>query len=444
MTRAHIQEEGEPGALTSVGAGRRLNSWAGSKPRVLVVGAGFGGLAVVAGLARAGVRVTLVDRHQYTTFQPLLYQVAAGGLNQGDVAFPVRSLLRRMQAGDFCRASLAEIDWPAHVVRLDDDTALPFDYLVLATGASTSYFGVEGANSWALPLYTLADAVRLRDRLILQLERAARSTEAPPRLRVVIVGGGATGVETAGALAELRDVLVGRDYPELGQADIILQLLEKAPRLLPGFHPRLSSYARRELERRGVVIRTDCQVERVDASAVLVDGTGRLACDLLVWAAGVAVPDERAYEGLARNASGRLAVTASLQLVDHSEAFAVGDLAGSRAASGVELPQLAQPAIQAGAHVAQQVVRITQDLPAQEFQYRDRGAMATIGRRAAVAQLRGGLRLTGTIAWLAWLGLHLVELIGVRNRFSVLLNWSWRYVAWRGGAGLIPGPADES
>lgn len=444
MTRTHIQKEGEPGALTSVGVGRRLSSWAGSQPRVVVVGAGFGGLAVVAGLARAGVRATLVDRHQYTTFQPLLYQVAAGGLNQGDVAFPVRSLLRRMRAGDFCRASLAEIDWPAHVVRLDDDTALPFDYLVLATGASTSYFGVEGANSWALPLYTLADAVRLRDRLILQLERAARSTEAPPRLRVVIVGGGATGVETAGALAELRDVLVGRDYPELGRADIVLELVERASRLLPGFHPRLSSYARRELERRGVVIRTDCQVERVEASAVLVDGTGRLACDLLVWAAGVAVPDERAYQGLARNASGRLAVTASLQLVDHSEAFAVGDLAGSRTASGVELPQLAQPAIQAGAHVAKQVVRITHDLPAQEFQYRDRGSMATIGRRAAVAQLRGGLRLTGTIAWLAWLGLHLVELIGVRNRFSVLLNWSWRYVAWRGGAGLIPGPADES
>ena len=412
--------------------------------RVVVIGAGFGGLAVLAELARAGLQATLVDRHQYTTFQPLLYQVAAGGLNQGDVAFPVRSLLRRMHAGDFFRASLAEVDWPAHLVRLDDDTALPFDYLVLATGASTSYFGVEGADTWALPLYTLADAVRLRDRLILQLERAARSTEAPPRLRVVIVGGGATGVETAGALAELRDVLVGRDYPELGRADIILELLERAPRLLPGFHPSLSSYARRELERRGVVIRTDCQVERVDASAVLVDGTGRLACDLLVWAAGVAVPDERAYEGLARNASGRLAVTASLQLVDHPEAFAVGDLAGSRAASGVELPQLAQPAIQAGAHVARQVVRISHDLPVEEFQYRDRGAMATIGRRAAVAQLRGGLRLTGTIAWLAWLGLHLVELIGVRNRFSVLLNWSWRYVAWRGGAGLIPGPADES
>jgi NADH dehydrogenase len=168
-----------------------------------------------------------VDQHQYTTFQPLLYQVAAGGLNQGDVAFPVRSLLRRMRAGDFCRASLAEIDWPAHVVRLDDHTALPFDYLVLATGASTSYFGVEGAKSWALPLYTLGDAVRLRDRLILQLERAARSTEAPPRLRVVIVGGGATGVETAGALAELRDVLVGRDYPELGRADMVLELVER-------------------------------------------------------------------------------------------------------------------------------------------------------------------------------------------------------------------------
>jgi len=443
MTRPHVRGEGVPGALASGGIRRGHGSGDGKKPSVVVVGAGFGGLAAMAGLARGGVRATLVDRHQYTTFQPLLYQVAAGGLNQEDVAFPVRSLLRRMHAGDFFRGALVEIDWPAHLVRLGDDTALPFDYLVLATGASTAYFGVEGANTWALPLYTLSDAARLRDRLILQLERAARSGVDAPRLRVVMVGGGATGVETAGALAELRDALVGRDYPELGRADFLLELLEKAPRILPGFHPRLSSYARRELERRGVVIRTGCRVERVEASAVLVDRTDRLAFDLLVWAAGVTVPMERAYDGLARNSSGRLAVTTTLQLVDHPEAFAVGDLAGACAASGVELPQLAQPAIQAGAHVARQVVRISHDLPAEEFRYRDRGTMATIGRRAAVAQLRGGVRLTGTTAWLAWLGLHLVELIGVRNRFSVLLNWSWRYVAWRGGAGLIPGPADD-
>lgn len=409
--------------------------------RVVVIGAGFGGLAVLAELARAGLQATLVDRHQYTTFQPLLYQVATGGLNLEDVAFPVRTLLRRMRPGRFVRGGVVEVNWERHTIGLEDGTLLGFDHLVLATGAATNFFGVDGAARHALPLYTLTDAARLREGLISRLEHAAVATGARPRLRVVVVGGGATGVETAGALAELRDLLVGRDYPELDRSDITLGLLERAPRLLSAFHPALSQYARKELERRRVVVRTGCRVQAVGAGEILASDTGRLPYDLLVWAAGVAVPDLPAYSGLARTPSGRLAVTPTLQLLDHPEAFAIGDVAGAE--SGGELPQLAQPAIQAGKHVARQLDRISRGLPPLSFSYRDRGTMATIGRRAAVAELRAGVRLTGTVAWMAWLGLHLVELLGGRNRLSVLLNWSWRYLAWRRAAGLIPGPSAD-
>jgi NADH dehydrogenase len=407
--------------------------------RVVVIGAGFGGLAVLAELARAGLQATLVDRHQYTTFQPLLYQVATGGLNLEDVAFPVRTLLRRMRPGRFVRGDVVEVDWERHTIGLEDGTMLGFDHLVLATGAATNFFGVDGAARHALPLYTLTDAARLRERLSSRLEYAAVASGVRPRLRVVVVGGGATGVEMAGALAELADLLVGRDYPELDRSDITLELLERAPRLLSAFHPTLSQYARKELERRRVVVRTNCRVQAVRDGEILVSDTGPVPYDLLVWAAGVAVPDLAAYRGLARTPSGRLAVAPTLQLPGHPEAFAIGDLVG--AGSGRELPQLAQPAIQAGKHAARQLDRMSRGLPPLPFSYRDRGTMATIGRRAAVAELRAGVRLTGSLAWMAWLGLHLVELLGARNRLSVLLNWSWRYLAWRRAAGLIQAPS---
>ncbi len=410
---------------------------------MVVIGAGFGGLAAVAELARGGIQATLVDRHQYTTFQPLLYQVATGGLNLEDVALPVRTLLRRMRPAQFVQGRAVEVNWDRHTVGLEAGTTLGFDHLVLATGAATNFFGVEGAAQHALPLYTLSDAARLRTRLISHLELAAATKASSPRLRMVVIGGGATGVETAGALAELRDLLVGRDYPELDRSDITLELLERAPQLLSAFHPTLSQYARKELERHRVVVRTDCRVQAVRDGEILASDTGPLPYDLLVWAAGVAVPDEPAYRGLARTPSGRLAVTLTLQPLEHPEAFAIGDLAGASSGLGAELPQLAQPAIQAGRHVARQLVRISAGLPAQSFPYHDPGTMATIGRRSAVAQLRAGIRLTGTIAWMAWLGLHLVELLGGRNRLSVLLNWTWRYLAWR-RPGLIPGPEAES
>ena len=404
-------------------------------PTVVVIGAGFAGLAAMAELAKLGWDAWLVERQPYTTFQPLLYQVATGGLNVEDVAFPIRSLLRRMRRGRFVQGTAACIDWDRRQVTLESGRLLPYDYLLLATGAVPKFFQVPGATELGLPLHTLADAARLRTRLVDVLERAAVDTSRH-RVHLAVVGGGPTGVETAGALAELRDLLAGRDYPELERDAISIELLEAAPRLLPSFPPELSHYAQRALERRSVVVTTSSAVRQVHDGAVLLD-TGWRPADLLVWSAGVEVADSRLLQGLARTASGRLDVTPSLQLVGHSEAFALGDVAGARA-STAELPQLAQPAIQAGRHAARQLQRMHSGQEPLSFRYHDRGTMATIGRRAAVAQLRGGLRLTGTAAWLAWLGLHLVELLGVRNRVSVLLNWTWHYVAWRRAAGLIP------
>ena len=384
---------------------------------------------------RRGWQAWLVERQSYTTFQPLFYQVATGGINVEDVAFPIRSLLRRMGRGRFVQGAAVAIEWDFRRVILESGRALAYDYLLLATGAAPKFFGVPGAAEWGLPLHTLADAARLRTRLVDVLERAAADS-GRHQVHVVVVGGGPTGVESAGALAELRDLLVGRDYPELRREDISIELLEAAPRLLPGFHPQLSRYAQRALERRSVAVMTGCAVREVREAAVLID-SGLRPADLLVWSAGVEVADSPLSRGLARTPSGRLAVTPSLQLRDHPEAFALGDVAGTRAAAS-ELPQLAQPAIQAGRHAVRQLQRMRSGEDAQAFFYRDRGMMATIGRRAAVAQLPGGLRLTGTAAWLAWLGLHLVELLGVRNRASVLLNWTWHYLAWRHAAGLIP------
>ncbi len=404
-------------------------------PTVVVIGAGFAGLAAMADLARLGWDAWLVERQPYTTFQPLLYQVATGGLNLEDVAFPIRSLLRRMGRGRFVQGVAASVDWDLRQVTLEGGQTLSYDHLLLATGAAPKFFGVPSAAELGLPLHTLVDAARLRTRLVAVLERAA-ADHTQHRVHLVVVGGGPTGVETAGALAELRDLLAGRDYPELGRDDISIELLEAAPRLLPSFHPELSRYARRELERRSVVVLTGSAVRQVQEGAVLLD-SGLRPTDLLVWSAGVEVADSPLLRGLARTASGRLDVTPSLQLPGHPEAFALGDCAGARAGTA-ELPQLAQPAIQAGRHAVRQLRRIRSGQEPLPFRYRDRGTMATIGRRAAVAQLRGGLRLTGTAAWLAWLGLHLVELLGVRNRASVLLNWTWHYLAWRQAAGLIP------
>jgi NADH dehydrogenase len=402
----------------------------------VIVGAGFAGLAAARALGGSGATVTLVDRHIYSTFQPLLYQVATAGLNPGDVAYALRSFARKRRLR-YRHGALRSVDPAGRRAVLEDGQALGYDYLVLSTGAAVSHFGVPGAAEQAFSLYTRSDAIALRDALMARLEHRAKAGSGP--ITLVVVGGGPTGIETAGALAELRDALA-LTFPELDPRQMRVILVEREPELLGPYHRRLRRYTLRQLERRGVEVRLGTAIQAVGPREVVLEGGEALQADLTVWAAGVAVPKEVKGWGLPQGNGGRILVAADLRVQGEERIFAAGDLAswGDRG-----LPQLAQPAIQTGRHAGRQIGRLMIGEPTQPFRYRDKGVMATIGRRAAVAQLPFGIRLRGTVAWLAWLGLHIVMLLGNRNRASALLNLSWRYLSWPEGSGIIVGDLPE-
>jgi NADH:ubiquinone reductase (H+-translocating) len=421
-----------------------------SEPHVVVLGAGFGGVAAAEVLAEAPVRTTLVDVRYYNTFQPLLYQVATGGLNAGDIAYPLRNLLRTRPRLDFRCARVEGVDFAGKTVLLGDGGTLPYDSLVVATGAATNFFGVPGATEHSRAIYTLDDALAVRAEMFGQLEKADAAALGGGTPAVVVVGGGPTGVETAGALAELHAMAFGKVYRSLDPAMSRVVLVERRDGLLAGFDPRLSRYAAAELRRRGVEVRLGLAVEEVGAGAVrlrdLATGTEQqLACGLVVWAAGVGAGDVVGSLPPTLVDGGRLRVEPTLLVAGLGDDFAVGDAAAAPGPDGRPLPQLAQPAIQGGRHAAAQILRALEGRPPLPFSYRDKGIMATIGRHAAVAEVRvpalGGraVRLRGRTAWLAWLGLHIVALLGGRNRSAVLLNWAWRYVAWRRGPRVIVG-----
>jgi NADH dehydrogenase len=402
----------------------------------VIVGAGFGGLAAAAGLARAGAAVTVVDRNAYSTFQPLLYQVATSGLNPSDVAYPLRGLALRHGAR-FRHAAMTGIDDSAQRVTLSGRGELSYDYLILATGVSAAYYGVPGADKHTLGLYTRRDAVALRDQVLGGLEQLAAAAEDGSKrdMSVTVVGGGATGVELAGTLAELRNVAIPAAFPEIDRARVHVRLVEMAPHLLAPFHPALRDYARRQLVARGVDVRLGATIREVAADRVLLADGQELGSDIAVWAAGVAAPAETAAWGLPQSRGGRIVVGSDLRVHGHDRIFAVGDIA---LIDGRPLPQLAQPALQMGRHAAAQVCRLTAGRPTEPFSYRDKGTMATIGRRSAVVQLPCRVRIRGTIAWVAWLALHLVTLLGYRNRLSALVNLAYRYLTWgRGGAVIM-------
>ena len=422
-------------------------------PHVVVVGGGFAGLAAVEELAALPVRTTLVDACPYNTFQPLLYQVATGGLGPGDIAYPLRNLLRTHPDLDFRRGEVTGVDLAGKRVLFAAGTSPPleYDFLVLATGASTNWFGVPGAAEHALPIYTLDDALAVRSRVFGQLERAdAAGGGNDGALTVVVVGGGATGVETAGALAELRAMALAKTYRSIDPGTARVVLVERLDRLVAAFDERLGAYTLAELEHRGVEVMLGTAVAEVgDAYVELTEASGgarhRLPCGLVVWAAGVGPGALTGALDVPRGAGGRVAVDEHLVVTGHEEVFAVGDVAAITGGDGRPLPQLAQPAIQAGRHAARQLGRLLDGVPLEPFSYRDKGIMATIGRHAAVAEIRTpaapghALRLHGTPAWAAWLALHLVTLLGARNRAAVLLNWSWRYIAWKRGPRVIVG-----
>jgi NADH dehydrogenase len=412
-----------------------------SRRQVVVVGAGFGGLAVARHLKGAPVDVTIVDRNNFHTFQPLLYQVATAGLNAADVAYEVRGVVRGLPNVAFRYGTVVGVDWSAHEVVLDDGGGrLPFDHLVIAAGATANFFGIDGAAEHSLPLYTLGDAAALRNHVLARFEAADAdlSLVADGALTFVVVGGGPTGVEVAGALAELFDVVLRRDFPRLDVDAARIVLVEAVDDLLGPFHPASRRHAREELLRRGVEVRTGTTVESVTPTRVVLQGGEEVRAHTLVWAAGVRANGLADALGVATARGGRVVVGPDLRIPGHPEAFAIGDVAAIDQ-DGRPLPGVAQVAMQSGKHVAGEIRRALAGRPAKPFRYVDKGSMATIGRRAAVAELPLRIRLSGTLGWWAWLALHLLQLMGFRNRLSVLLNWTWSYFTWDRGPRLIFG-----
>jgi NADH:ubiquinone reductase (H+-translocating) len=409
--------------------------------QVVIVGAGFAGLSAVRGLSKAGAEVTIIDKNLYSTFQPLLYQVATGGLNPGDIAYSVGGFVGRQRAGSprpgtarYLRGDVASVDADGRRVKLTDGRDVGYDYLILATGVAAAYFGVEGAAENTFGLYTRADAIVLRDHIMTGYERMSGNDGRD--FNIVVVGGGATGVELAGTLGELRGAVLRATFPDVDPERVHVRLVEMAPGLLMPFNSRLRDYARRQLVGRGVDIRLGTEIKAVRPDSVLLGDGQVLPSDLTVWAAGVAAPGVVADWGLPQGKGGRILVEADLRVRGQDRIFAAGDIALYPDGPS---PQLAQPALQEGRHVAAQINHLLAKEPTQPFAYHDKGIMATIGRRSAVVQFPHGMRVTGTFAWLAWLALHLFYLLGGRNRVSTLINLTWRYIAWGHGGGVIVG-----
>jgi NADH dehydrogenase len=409
------------------------------RPRVVVIGAGFGGLAAVKGLRDAPVDITLVDANNFHTFQPLLYQVASAGLDVDDVAYPVRGIFRRQRNVTVRMARVTDFDLDGRRVIVDRGDPLPYDHLVIAAGAVSADYGVPGVREHTFALKSVDDAVGLRRSILDRLERVAAGPQrpGPGELAVVICGGGPTGVELAGALQELFDKVIARDFPLTEVAELDVTLVEAADRLLGTFSHLSSERALRTLTRRGVHVILGTGVERVTAEGVELSNGRFLPARTVVWTAGVTASPTAADTGLQRGRGGRLLVEADLSIPGRPEVFAVGDIAASPAGDGELLPQVAQPAIQGGRHAARQIVRRLSGQPGVPFQYHDKGSMATIGRHEAVTELPIGIRLWGFVGWLSWLGLHLLQLMGFRNRANVLVNWAWNYLTYDRGARIL-------
>ena len=396
-----------------------------ARPHVVVVGGGFGGVAAVRALRDSPVDVTLVDRNAYNTFQPLLYQVATAALNPGDITYFLRALRARQRNVRVRKAAVTGVDPQARTVRLENDETLSYDYLIIATGVTTNYFDVPGAAEHALALYTRVEALAVRDRLMAQLEQAARDSHQRG-VSVVIVGGGATGVEMAGSLAELRNTAQAVLYPELDPSQTHIVLVEMSDQLLTPFLPRLRKYTARALTRRGVRLRLKTAVKEVRGDGVVVDDGEFIPAALTIWATGVKAPDVVTEWGLPQGKGGRILVASDLRVRGFRDVFAVGDIA----LTPKPLPQVAQPAMQGGKHAGRQVAALLAGDATAPFHYWDKGLLATIGRSSAVAQIKHVPGFTGLPAWLIWLGIHIIYLLSNRNRFATMVNLSVRYLFW--------------
>jgi len=406
-------------------------------PHVVIIGGGFGGLTAAKILRNAECRVTLLDRRNHHVFQPLLYQVAAAALSPGDIAAPIRWVLRRSRNVRVLLAEVAKIDVDACRVVLTDGDSLEYDYLIVAPGASHTYFGHPDWESSAPGLKTLEDALEIRRRVLLAFERAERETDPARRrelLTFVLVGGGPTGVELAGTLAEIARQTLRDEFRSIDTSLTRIVLVEAGPTILPSFPEKLRDAARNALVRLRVEVREYTTVTGVDSHGVWL-GQERLDAGTVLWAAGVAASPLLRTLGADLDRAGRVIVEPDLSIAGHPEVFVIGDAAAFRQ-DGQLLPGVAQVAIQGGAHASKTILGLERGKPSSTFVYRDLGNLAIIGRGSAIADI-GRLHFSGPLAWLFWLFLHIFKLIGFRNRLSVMLQWGWAYVTFQRSVRLI-------
>jgi NADH dehydrogenase len=414
-----------------------------SAPHVVIIGGGFGGMAAARALKRAPVRLTMVDRRNHHLFQPLLYQVATAALNPADIASPIRRILRRQRNASVILGEASSIDTQQKIVQLLDGE-VAYDFLIVASGATHSYFGHDEWLEPAPGLKTLEDAVEIRRRVLVAYEAAEREVDAAEVanwMTFVVIGGGPTGVEMAGALAEISRRVLERDFRKIDPGKARIILIEAGPKVLPAMSPESSVSARRQLERLGVEVITDSPVTAVDDRGVVHGGT-RLDSRTVIWAAGVAASPLGKTLGadVKLDRAGRVIVNQDLSVPDADGVFVIGDLASIKS-DGKPVPGLSPAAMQEGRHAAKNIVRLIRGEPTLPFHYRDKGTLATIGKAAAVADI-AGLHLSGLVAWLMWLFVHLLFLIGFRNRFIVIVEWAWTYVRNDRGARLITGDVE--
>ena len=406
-------------------------------PTVVIVGAGFGGLNAARALRRAPVQVVLVDRNNYHLFQPLLYQVATAGLEPEEIARPARAILRGQKNFDFRMVDVTRVDFAAR--RLETTGGpISYDFLVLAPGGETNFFGLESMQRHGLGLKDIPDAIAIRNHVLTCFEQAMLEPDPEKRrtlLTFIVVGGGPTGVEMAGALSELIRLVLVKDYPRLNIKDVRILLLEATDKLLAAMPERLREAAVKTLWRKWIDVRFGAQVADYDGKQIRLKSGEIIPAQTVIWAAGVRASPLNATLGLPASRQGRISVEPTLQVTTHPEVFIIGD-AAYQEHNGEPLPMVAPVAIQMGRFVARNIKRRLRGQPLEPFRYRDQGTLATIGRNAAVANVYG-IKATGFVAWVMWLGIHIIQLIGFRNKLFVLINWAWDYFFYERAARLI-------
>jgi NADH dehydrogenase len=419
-----------------------------TRPRVVVIGAGFAGLNAAKALANAPVDVTVVDRKNHHTFQPLLYQVALAVLSPAEIASPVRTVLRHAANTEVLLGEVKGFDLQKRLVYLGnallDDLALPYDYLIVAAGATHAYFGHPEWEEFAPGLKTLEDATEIRRRILMAFETAERELFAgrtPPPLNFVVVGAGPTGVELAGAISDIAGRHLTKEFRSIDPRKSRIILLEGGPRVLPTYPADLSASAERQLKDMGVEVRTNAMVTNIEQGVVSV-GKEKIPASVILWGAGVSASPLGKLLGVPVDKAGRVIVQPDLTVPGHPEVFVTGDLASAVRHNGQPVPGVAPAAIQMGKFAASQIKRSVAGQPRERFEYWDKGSLATIGRSRAVADF-GKLHISGYFAWLAWLFIHLLFLIGFRNRLFVISEWAWAYLTYNHSARLITDPGEK-